>query len=149
MSEAAFTRSDAFGVRPDFDRIRAVLKRVLLGGALLGLIVIAGLAGNHYWMVGRFEESTDDAYVKADYTTIAPKVSGYVAEVLVSDNATVEAGQPLARIDDRDFRTALVAARGDVTAADASIRNLDAQLALQRSVIAQEQADIDATTATL
>ena len=149
MSEAAFSRTDVFGVRPDFDRVRVVLKRVLIGGALLGLIVTAGLAGHHYWMVGRFQESTDDAYVKADYTTIAPKVSGYIAEVLVSDNVTVEAGQPLARIDDRDFRTALVAARGDVTAADASIRNLDAQLALQRSVIAQEQADIDATTATL
>ena len=149
MSEAAFSRSEVFGIRPDFDRMRAVLKRGLIGLALFGSIVAAGFAAQHYWTVGRFQESTDDAYVKADYTTIAPKVSGYIAEVLVADNATVEAGQPLARIDDRDFRTALVAARGDVTAADASIRNLDAQLALQRSVIAQEQADIDATTASL
>ena len=53
-----------------------------------GLAVFAGAAdfGWQYWTVGRFEVSTDDAYVQADNTTIAPKVSGYVAAVLVADN---------------------------------------------------------------
>jgi len=130
-------------------RVRAALKRFLATGVGVGLVVGAALFGHHYYTVGRFLESTDDAYVKADYTTVAPKVGGYVAEVLVGDNEKVVAGQALARIDDRDYVTALDQARGDVAAADATVRNLDAQLALQRSVIAQQQADIDATVATL
>ena len=50
---------------------------------------------------------TDDAYVQADNTLIAPRVSGYISEVLVADNQAVKAGQVLARIDDRDYQTAL------------------------------------------
>ena len=75
---------------------------------------VAGAAdfGHHYWTAGRYLESTDDAYVKADSTIIAPKVSGYIAEVLVGDNQPVKAGQVLARIDDRDFRAALDQAQG-------------------------------------
>ena len=80
-------------------------RRAALAGvaAVLG----AGYWAHDYWTVGRFEVSTDDAYVRADSTTIAPKVSGYIAAVLVRDNERVKAGQVLARIDDRDFRTAL------------------------------------------
>jgi membrane fusion protein (multidrug efflux system) len=118
------------------------LKRILMAG--VGAIVLAG-AGTYgwYWFeTGRFLESTDDAYVKADYTTIAPKVSGYIAEVAVEDNQSVKAGQLLARIDDRDYRTALAQAKADVASAEADIRNIDAQLAEQQSVIAQAEASI-------
>ena len=59
--------------------------------------------------------------MKADYTTIAPKISGYVAEVLVRDNERVAAGQTLARIDDRDVRTALDQVRADVESAGADL----------------------------
>ena len=88
--------------------------------------------GHHYLTIGRYLETTDDAYVKADSTIIAPKVSGYIAQVLVADNQPVKAGQVLARIDDRDFRAALDQADADVAAADAAVRNLDAQIALQQ-----------------
>ena len=88
------------------------LRKLLLTGA--SLIALAGAVyfGWHYWTVGRFEISTDDAYVKADNTTIAPKVSGYLAAVLVGDNERVKTGQVLARIDDRDFKVALDQATG-------------------------------------
>jgi membrane fusion protein, multidrug efflux system len=85
--------------------------------------------------------------VTADYTTVAPKISGYIADVLVQDNESVKAGEILARIDDRDFKTALKQANADVAAADADIRNLDAQLVLQQSIIDQQKADIAATEA--
>ena len=67
---------------------------------------VAGAAdfGHYYLTTGRYLETTDDAYVKADSTIIAPKVSGYIAQVLVADNEPVKAGQLLARIDDRDFQ---------------------------------------------
>jgi membrane fusion protein (multidrug efflux system) len=146
MTTITANPSGIFGIDPD--RIRGALKRFVVTGLGVGLVVGAAVLGHHYYTVGRFLESTDDAYVKADYTTIAPKVAGYVSEVLVADNERVAAGQVLARIDDRDYATALDQARGDVAAADAAVRNLDAQLALQHSVIAQQQADIDATIAT-
>ena len=94
-------------------------------------------------------ESTDDAYVKADSTIISPKVSGYIAQVLVGDNQPVKAGQLLARIDDRDFRTALEQARADVAASEAAVRNLDAQIALQQPIIEQGTADVAAAEANL
>jgi membrane fusion protein (multidrug efflux system) len=123
---------------------RAALVLVLALGA-------AGAAdfGYGYLTTGRYLESTDDAYVKADSTIIAPKVSGYIAEVLVSDNEPVKTGQLLARIDDRDFEAALAQARADVDASEAAVRNLDAQIALQQPIIEQESADAAAAEANL
>ncbi len=123
---------------------KGVLALVLLAGAAYGINF-----GHHYWTVGRFIESTDDAYVKADYTTIAPKVAGYIREVLVNDNDTVKVGQVVARIDDRDFRAALNQARADVKASEAAITNIDAQIELQRSVIDQSRAAVNASNASL
>ena len=74
-------------------------RHVLWSGGVV-LLVAALFLGERYWTVGLFMESTDDAYVKADSTTVAPKVSGYIAEVLVDDNQPVKKGQILARIDD-------------------------------------------------
>jgi membrane fusion protein (multidrug efflux system) len=128
---------------------RATLKRSAVGIALLAGLGVAGDFGYDYWKVGRFLVSTDNAYVQADYTTVAPKISGHVAEVLVQDNEKVTAGQLLARIDERDFRVALDQARADVEAAEATLRNLDAQIAQQRSVIEQGKADISSAQATL
>ena len=96
-----------------------------LGIAVL-LIAAAGAYGRYYWTVGRFLESTDDAYVQADSTIIAPKVSGYLSEVLVADNQPVKAGQPLAKIDDRDYVAALDQAKADVATAQADIENVTA-----------------------
>jgi membrane fusion protein, multidrug efflux system len=118
-------------------------RRGLLVGA--SLLALAGAAqfGWHYWSVGRFEVSTDDAYVQADNTTIAPKVAGYIGAVLVGDNEHVKAGRVLARIDDRDFRVALDQAKADVAAARSSIANKQAALDAQQSVIAAARATID------
>jgi membrane fusion protein (multidrug efflux system) len=118
------------------------LRKLLLVGA--GLLALAGASyfGWQYWTVGRFEVSTDDAYVRADSTIIAPKVSGYLVEVLVADNEVVKAGQVLARIDDRDFVNALAQAKADVAAASATIANKKAALDAQQAVIDAARATI-------
>ncbi len=118
------------------------LRKVLLTGA--SLLVLAGAVhfGWQYWTVGRFEVSTDDAYVKADNTTIAPKVSGYIAAVLVGDNEPVKAGQVLAQIDDRDYKVALEQAKADVAAAKAAVSNKQAALDAQQSIIEAARATI-------
>lgn len=124
-------------------------RRLMLGLVLIGAAGAAIGFGYRYWTVGRFLESTDDAYVKADASTIAPKISGYIAEVVVQDNEQVKAGQLLACIDDQDFRTAVDRARADLAVAEAAIRNLDAQISRQHSVVAQKQAAIAATEVSL
>jgi membrane fusion protein (multidrug efflux system) len=123
------------------------LRRILLGSAALVVVAGATAFGTYWFKTGRFLESTDDAYVQADYTTIAPKVSGYIADVKVEDNQTVKAGDVLAVIDDRDFRTALVQAKADVASAKADVDNIEAQLEEQQSVIEQAQAAITADQA--
>jgi len=126
---------------------RAVLKRFLVVGAAVAALGAAGYFGHNYWTVGRFAVSTDDAYVKADNTTIAPKVAGYVAAVLVGDNEPVKAGQILARIDDRDFKVAFEQAQADVAAAQAAIGNKQAAIVAQQSAIAGAGAAVAADEA--
>jgi membrane fusion protein (multidrug efflux system) len=128
---------------------RRTVKRTGLALAIAVGVAAAADFGYGYLITGRYLESTDDAYVKADSTIIASKVSGYIAQVLVDDNQPVKAGQLLARIDDRDFKTALDSAHADVAASEAAVRNLDAQIALQQPVIAQGTADVAAAEATL
>jgi membrane fusion protein (multidrug efflux system) len=128
---------------------RNIIRRVALVLALLASTAGAAYYGHDYWTNGRFLETTDDAYVKADSTIIAPKVSGYIAQVLVRDNEHVKSGRLLARIDDRDYRAALNQARADVAASEAAVRNLDAQIALQQPIIEQGTADVAAAEAGL
>jgi len=123
------------------------LRRLLLAGAAVAVLAGASWYGFDYWTVGRFLVSTDDAYVKADNTTVAPKVSGYLHEVLVGDNEHVRAGQVLARIDDRDFKVALEQAKADVAAAEAAISSKRAQLDVQQAIIDAAKATLDVDTA--
>ena len=88
--------------------------RAAIGAA--SLLLAAG-AGYVYWDYASHFESTDDAFIAARQFAIAPKVSGYVTEVPVTDNQHVVAGQVIARIDDRDYRTALEQAEAQVAAA--------------------------------
>ncbi len=126
---------------------KGALRRLLMAGAALAVLAGASWYAYDYWTVGRFEVSTDDAYVKADNTTIAPKVSGYLHEVLVGDNEPVKAGQVLARIDDRDYAVALEQSRADVAAAEAAVSSKRAQLDVQQSVIEAAKATLDVDTA--
>lgn len=118
------------------------LRRALMGTAAVVVLVGAGYFGEHYWTVGRFEVSTDDAYVQADNVTIAPRVSGYLSEVLVEDNQPVKAGQVLARVDDRDYRVALEQAKADVAAARATIESRQAAIDTQQSIIEAAKATV-------
>jgi membrane fusion protein (multidrug efflux system) len=118
-------------------------RRLMYGAAAIAIIAVAGYYGHDYWQNGRFEVSTDDAYVQADNSAIAPKISGYLAEVLVGDNQVVKAGQPLAHIDDRDFRAALDQAKADVAAAQATIEAEQASLDIQQSTIDAARATLD------
>jgi len=123
-----------------------------LRSAAIGVALLAGAAGvawfgHHWWTVGRFIESTDDAYVGGDVTVIAPRVSGIIAQVAVTDNQKVRAGDLLLKIDDRDYRAIAAKAEAAIAAQQASLANLAAERALQQAVVAQAAADIVAAEA--
>ncbi len=119
------------------------IRMVLIGAGVLVLLVgIAWFA--YYQIVGKFHEETDDAYLQADAVTIAPKVGGYVEEVLVRDNQDVAAGQPLVRIDPRDYRAQTEQFESQIASAHANADVVRAQIAEQESSIAEVRAQLAA-----
>lgn len=125
------------------------VRKLLMTGVAIAALAGAAWYGWDYWTVGQYLVSTDDAYVQADNTTIAPKVSGYLDQVLVNDNQRVKAGQMLARIDARDFKVALEQAKADVAAARATIASKQAQLEVQDAVINAAKATVEVDQATV
>jgi membrane fusion protein (multidrug efflux system) len=117
-------------------------RRTVLLGIAAVLVVIGAIWGTRWWTVGRFFESTDDAYLQADSVTIAPKVSGYVAEVYVADNQTVKAGEPLVRLDRRQYQAVLEQANATIAARKADIARGAAELLQQQANIAQARAQL-------
>jgi membrane fusion protein (multidrug efflux system) len=117
-------------------------------------VLLAALAAGSAWSWnhdegGASRQSTDDAYVTADFTLVAPQVAGKVVDVLADDHQAVRKGQLLARIDDRDFVVAVDIARAELTKAGADLASARAALAQQGSTIRRAAAAIDAGKATL
>ncbi|MCF4979977.1 HlyD family efflux transporter periplasmic adaptor subunit [Pseudomonas gessardii] len=129
-------------------------RRVLLTGASLVTLLGVGLFAGYWWQVGRFLEETDDAYVRADWVAVSPRIAGYVAQVLVEDNQPVKAGDILVRLDERDFieqlrstQARLLQARAAATARQSSLHTLDARLDEQQQRIAQAEAALHSSEA--
>jgi membrane fusion protein (multidrug efflux system) len=127
--------------------LRRVARRLVLLGLLLAAGVAAAVYGERWWTVGRFIESTDDAYVGGEITVIAPKVAGFITIVAVTDNQPVHAGDLLVKLDDRDYRAALAKATAAVAAQQAALANLDATRHLQEAMIAEALAGLTASDA--
>ena len=125
--------------RPMFVAVVALL--VAVGGAL--------------WIAapGR-SVSTDNAYLQADSSVVAPKVRGLVADVLVRHNQRVHRGDPLLRIDAEEFDARVASAtaglqdaRSSVAAAQAALAALDAEEALAASNVRAAQTSIRSSEA--
>src|ERR1700733_12619055 len=125
------------------------LKRLAFYAAI-GLAALAILGYGYHWVtIGRFIESTDDAYVGGEITVIAPKVAGFIDQVAVTDNQSVQPGDLLVKLDDRDYRAALDRAQAAADAQQATLANLDATRHLQGAVIDQARAGVKAADAEL
>jgi membrane fusion protein (multidrug efflux system) len=111
---------------------------------LIVIVIVALVAATiwlaRWWTVGRFIESTDDAYLQADSVTVAPKVSGYVTDVYVGDNQSIKAGDPLVRLDARQYQAALDQAQATIDARMADIQRAQADIQQQHANIEQAQA---------
>jgi membrane fusion protein, multidrug efflux system len=129
-------------IRPSKKRALAIAVGPLLFGAVAWFAWL-------WWTEGRFIETTDDAYVGGDVTTLSSKIAGFIEMVLVVDNQPVKAGDLLVKLDDRDYSAQLARAQASVAAQTAALANLDATRRLQQSMIDQAEADIGATVAEL
>jgi membrane fusion protein (multidrug efflux system) len=107
-------------------RRRFAISRKPLAVATIAILIAA--LGIGWMLMPRTSESTDNAYVRADSTAVAPRVGGLVAEVLVKDNQAVHAGDPLVRIDSEEFDARLASAQAAVADAVAGVATARAAL---------------------
>ena len=114
----------------------------------VGALIIITTRWNR-WESNARRQTTDDAYLQADLTPIAAKVSGYVRSMPVQDFQRVHAGQLLVQIVDDDYRAAVDQLAASVAAAEAQIETLKAQQGLQGANVEAAKATIAATTANL
>jgi membrane fusion protein (multidrug efflux system) len=123
-------------------------RSIILGVAIAAVLAVLALSGQ--WLTfGRFQQSTDNAYVRADISPVSPQVQGIVRQVLVSDNDAVAAGQPLALIEDADFLAKLAKAKADLAAARANLIGRQASARGAGEQVGQQGAQIDRAQAAL
>jgi membrane fusion protein (multidrug efflux system) len=131
-------------------RRKGLLQRRQVVSAIGAMLLASALGGGYLYLdYARRFQSTDDAFIAARQSALAPKVSGYITAVPVTDNEHVAVGDVIARIDDRDYRIALQQAEAQRAAAQASIENIDAQLNVQQAQISANQAQVDQAQAAL
>jgi membrane fusion protein, multidrug efflux system len=127
--------------------LRRIAGRLGLIAVVASVIAAAAWYGQLWWTIGRFIESTDDAYVGGDVTTIASKVPGFIDGIAVTDNQEVKAGDLLVKLDDRDYRAQFARADANVAAQEAALGNREAARRLQTAVVEQATAEIAAAAA--
>lgn len=121
-------------------------KFVPIAAAAVTAVAIAIGAGI-WWVDRQRHEATDNAFVQADNVTVSPQVDGYVAEVLVTDNEAVRAGQVLVRLDTAPLRAKLAQAEAEAAALEAAVRSVDDRARLEQAMIAQKAAGVRSATA--
>jgi membrane fusion protein, multidrug efflux system len=124
-------------------------RKLVLTGVGILLAIAAASYGVHYVLVGRFLVSTDDAYVRANNTTLGARVSGHIAAILPADNVLVRGGEVIFRIDDGDYRIAVDAARTKIATQQATIDRIGRQVRALESAVEQAQAQIVSAEAAL
>ncbi|MDF3081162.1 HlyD family secretion protein [Burkholderia sola] len=125
-------------------------KRKRMMTLLVAVIVIAAIAyGLYYFLVARFHEDTDDAYVNGNVVQITPQVTGTVIAVKADDTQTVKAGDPLVVLDPADSQVALQQAEANLAQTVRQVRGLfvnddqyRAQVALRQSDLSKAQDDL-------
>jgi membrane fusion protein (multidrug efflux system) len=122
-------------------------RRLFIFLALLTLVVGGFFA--HWLLIGRFIESTDNAYVQGEITRVSSQLSARVAKVLVADNQHVEQGDLLLELEPEDFRLAIERAQAALASREAELLQARSKLTQQGSLIDAGQADVGASEATL
>ncbi|GHU27203.1 multidrug resistance protein A [Betaproteobacteria bacterium] len=113
--------------------------------ALLACVfLLLALAWGAYWFyLGRWQESTDDAYVTGHIVQITPQVGGTVRAVRVNDTDEVVAGEVLAELDDADSRVALEQAEAALAQVVLQTRVLHVNTVALRAQVVARRAEVE------
>jgi membrane fusion protein (multidrug efflux system) len=122
-------------------------KRRLQIFGVIAAVVLAVLVIFYYVLFVAPYESTDDAFIDGYVTLIAPRVSGPVTQLLITDNQQVKAGDELVEIDPRDYEASLSQAKADFAAAQSQLDSAQAQVSVSQSKVTQAQAAVIAAEA--
>ena len=144
-SDASSTASTSVGAPGQPPSRRRPLMWAL---AAVGLLAAAGY-GVHWWTVGRFIESTDDAYLKSDSVAAAPKVAGYVTAVYVVANQHVKRGDPLVKLDPRQYQAAADQSQAAIDARRADVQRVQADILEQQAALVQARAQAESARLSL
>ncbi|MBU9265825.1 HlyD family secretion protein [Burkholderia gladioli] len=118
-------------------------KRKRMMTLLILAIVIAAIAyGLYYFLVARFHEETDDAYVNGNVVQITPQVTGTVIAVNADDTQSIRIGQPLVKLDPADAAIALQSAEANLAQTVRRVRGLYADDDQYRAQVAQRESDL-------
>ncbi|WP_186114048.1 EmrA/EmrK family multidrug efflux transporter periplasmic adaptor subunit [Burkholderia gladioli] len=118
-------------------------KRKRMMTLLILAIVIAAIAyGFYYFLVARFHEETDDAYVNGNVVQITPQVTGTVIAVNADDTQSIRIGQPLVKLDPADAAIALQSAEANLAQTVRRVRGLYADDDQYRAQVAQRESDL-------
>jgi membrane fusion protein (multidrug efflux system) len=120
-------------------------RRNLIAG--IATLAVGVATGIYYFEYVAPYESTDDAFIEAHVTPIAPQVAGRVAQLLVHDNQEVKAGDVLLQIDPSDFQTKLDQERANLAASKSRFEQANAQLTVDQAKVEQEKANVVAAQA--
>lgn len=111
------------------------------------VIVSALLVGAGFYIANEMHyQSTDDAYVETTTVNVAPRVSGQIEEVYVTDNQHVKAGDLVAVIDDADYKVKLEQAEANFQRIQLDQSNAKAKLNAAESAITLAKKDLDRYT---
>jgi membrane fusion protein, multidrug efflux system len=125
-------------------------KRKFIMMGVFGLLALAAVGyGVYFLLVGRFYISTDDAYVRANNTTLGARIAGHVAAILPADNAIVHTGDVIFKIDDGDYKIAVDAARTRIATQQATIDRIGRQVTALVSAVEQASAQLASQEAAL
>src|SRR5579864_1786430 len=128
---------------------KAGKRKFVFMGIVAALALAVAAYGVHWLLVGRFHVSTDDAYVRANNTTLGARVSGHIAAIFPRDNAVVRAGDVIFKIDDGDYRIALDDARAKLAVQQATVERVGRQVAAQLAAADQAEANLASANAGL
>jgi membrane fusion protein (multidrug efflux system) len=118
-------------------------KRKIMMTLLVIVILIAAIAyGLYYFLVARFHESTDDAYVNGNVVQITPQVTGTVIAVNADDTQTVKAGDPVVVLDPADARVALQQSEANLGQVVRQVRGLFADDNQYQAQVEVREADL-------
>lgn len=131
----------------DSENSAAGKKKYLPKLILAIFLILAVIAVIYYFLVYRFYESTDNAYLKADVTWVSPRVAGEITRLDVKNNQAVKAGQVLMQLDDRDTQARYQQASAITQLKEAALDVQRQNIAGQQAMIAEAQAGLEAANA--